>query len=60
MVVGDREFLDAETKRLYQIGGLSHILAISGLHISVIGMALYRMLKKAGLRLAWLPLQRQE
>lgn len=22
MVVGDREFLDAETKRLYQIGGL--------------------------------------
>ena len=29
--------------------GLSHILAISGLHISVIGMALYRMLKKAGL-----------
>ena len=49
MVVGDREFLDAETKRLYQIGGLSHILAISGLHISVIGMALYRMLKKAGL-----------
>ena len=30
MVVGDREFLDAETKRLYQIGGLSHILAISG------------------------------
>ena len=30
MVVGDRGVLDAETKRLYQIGGLSLILAISG------------------------------
>lgn len=49
MVAGDKELLDAEVKRLYQVGGLSHILAISGLHISIIGMTLYRLLRKTGL-----------
>lgn len=49
MVLGDKELLKKETKRLYQEGGLSHILAISGLHISVTGMALYRLLRRGGL-----------
>lgn len=49
MVAGDKELLDTEVKRLYQVGGLSHILAISGLHISIIGMTLYQLLRKAGL-----------
>lgn len=49
MVLGDKSLLDAKIKRLYQIGGLSHIMAISGLHISVIGMSLYRFLRKRGL-----------
>lgn len=46
IVVGDKEFLDAETKRLYQAGGLSHAIAISGLHLSIIGMSVYRFLRK--------------
>lgn len=49
MILGDKELLSEETKRLYQVGGLSHILAISGLHISVIGMGLYRLLRKLGM-----------
>lgn len=49
MVLGDKELLSEETKRLYQVGGLSHIMAISGLHISVIGMSLYRILRKMGM-----------
>lgn len=49
MVTGDKELLDTEVKDLYQVGGLSHILAISGLHISMIGMTLYRLLRKMGL-----------
>lgn len=49
MVLGDKGLLDAQTRKLYQAGGLSHIMAISGLHISVIGMALYRFLRKRGL-----------
>lgn len=57
MVVGDREFLDAETKRLYQIGGLvAHSGDFRTSYLCDRGMALYRMLKKAGTaRLAWLP-----
>ena len=49
MVIGDKTLLDEETKRLYQTAGLSHIMAISGLHISVIGMTLYHFLRKRGL-----------
>lgn len=40
--------LDAEVKSLYQMAGLSHILAISGLHISVVGMAIYNFLRRRG------------
>lgn len=49
MVLGDKSLLDTEVKRLYQIAGTSHVLAISGLHISVIGMALYHFLRKCRL-----------
>lgn len=48
MVLGEKSLLNAEVKELYQKVGISHILAISGLHISVIGMSLYRMLRKIG------------
>lgn len=46
MLLGDKTFLEADTKKLYQDGGISHILAISGLHISFLGMGLYRFLKR--------------
>lgn len=49
MVLGDRELLDREVKESYQRAGISHILAISGLHISMIGMGLYRLLQRCGL-----------
>lgn len=48
MLLGEKEELFAETKELYSDGGISHILAISGLHIAVLGMGLYRMLRKVG------------
>lgn len=46
MLLSDKEYLDAEVKQLYQQTGISHILAISGLHISMIGMGLYHLLEK--------------
>lgn len=46
MAVGDRAWLEDDVKQLYQTAGISHILAISGLHISVIGMSLYHLLRK--------------
>ncbi|MBQ3165303.1 MAG: DNA internalization-related competence protein ComEC/Rec2 [Lachnospiraceae bacterium] len=46
MILGNKTELDKESKQLYQRSGISHILAISGLHISLIGMGLYKLLKK--------------
>lgn len=46
MVLGNKTELDKESKELYQKSGISHILAISGLHISLIGMGLYKLLRK--------------
>ena len=46
MVLGDKTELDSEVQKLYQQNGISHVLAISGLHISLIGMGLYKMLKR--------------
>lgn len=51
MVLGEKSELDTETKMRYQMAGIIHILAISGMHISLLGTGLYRLLKKAGLGL---------
>lgn len=48
MVLGDKGLMDAERKSLYQDAGISHFYSISGLHISMIGMALYHFLRKRG------------
>lgn len=48
MLLGNKTDLEAETKSLYQKSGMSHLLAISGLHVSIFGMGLYRMLRKSG------------
>ncbi len=49
MLLGDKEELDDEVKNLYRQNGIIHILSISGLHVSVIGMGIYRLLRKVGL-----------
>ncbi|SET45522.1 competence protein ComEC [[Clostridium] polysaccharolyticum] len=49
MVLGEKSELTKEIKELYQKAGISHILAISGLHISMIGLFLFKLLKKMGL-----------
>lgn len=48
ILLGDKAQLDAETKVLYQKSGIGHILAISGLHMSFIGVGFYKMLRKMG------------
>lgn len=52
ILLGDKAFLPTEVKKLYQTGGISHILAISGLHISFLGLGLYQILKKLRLPVA--------
>ncbi len=51
MLLGEKGILDEEIKGLYQRNGIAHILAISGLHISMIGMGFYQLLRKAGLKI---------
>lgn len=46
MILGDKSLMDADTKNMYQAAGISHVLAISGLHVSIIGAGLYRSLRK--------------
>jgi len=48
MLLGDRTELPDEIQGLYQKSGMAHLLAISGLHVSIFGMSLYRLLRKAG------------
>lgn len=46
MLWGDKSGLEDEVKDLYRNGGILHILSISGLHVSLIGMAVYKLLRK--------------
>ncbi len=46
LVVGNRGLMDPDVRQMYQDAGISHILAISGLHISILGFGFYRFLRK--------------
>ena len=49
ILLGDRTELSEETQELFQDNGIAHILAVSGLHVSLIGMGLYQGLRMLGL-----------
>ena len=46
MVLGDKSELTPEIKSLYKNAGIIHLISISGLHISIIGMGIYRLLRR--------------
>jgi len=46
MTLGEKNLMDPKRKQIYQKAGISHFYSISGLHISMLGMALYRFLRK--------------
>lgn len=47
MLLGVNAGLDKEVKELYQRNGIVHILSISGLHITMLGMGLYKLLRRS-------------
>lgn len=51
ILLGEKQRIDADIKDLYQANGISHILAISGLHITFIGMGIYKIIRKSGMGL---------
>lgn len=46
VVLGEKWAADEEIVELYTNAGIGHLLAISGLHLSLSGMGVYRLLKK--------------
>ena len=52
MLLGDKSGMTEEIKGLYQRTGIAHIIAVSGLHISLWGMAICRLLKRLRIPLA--------
>lgn len=48
MLLAEKSDLDADMKEQYQKAGISHVLAISGLHISFIGLGIYKLIRRGG------------
>ena len=46
IVLGDKRGLDRDARNMYQLNGIAHILAISGLHIAILGMTLFEWIRK--------------
>ncbi len=49
MVLGEKSRLSADIRELYQKNGIAHLLAVSGLHISMIGLGAFGIFRKIGL-----------
>lgn len=49
LLLGDKEYLEEDLNSLFQINGISHIMVISGLHISFIGSIIYKLLNGMGI-----------
>lgn len=50
MVLGDRSVLSKELKNAYRTAGLSHILVVSGMHVSILCGGLFRKLPRKNRR----------
>lgn len=48
-ILGEKGGMDEKIQDLYQKSGIAHLLAISGLHLSLMGAGFYRILRRAGL-----------
>jgi len=46
MLLGDKSSLDGDVQSRFKAAGVVHILCISGTHIALLGMWLYRLLKR--------------
>lgn len=46
ILLGDKSELDGDIKALYQKSGIGHILAVSGLHLSFVGIGIYKILRR--------------
>lgn len=47
MLLGNSAELDKDIKKLYKLNGITHILVISGFNITILGMGVYKLVRKA-------------
>ena len=45
-LLGDKQDLSEDIYDMYRKSGIAHLLAISGLHISILGLSLYKLLRE--------------
>ena len=48
VLFGEKEDLDSAVYELYRKNGISHLLAISGLHVSIVGLGIWKIFRKGG------------
>lgn len=53
LLLGDKSGIDKSLSKLYQSAGISHILAISGTHISLLGLGFFWLLRRLGVGFSW-------
>lgn len=53
LLLADRSGIDAEVREAFVVTGLMHLLAVSGLHVLLVGMVLYGLLRPLLGRLGW-------
>lgn len=46
MLFGEKQYLDSELYESFKEGGIGHILTVSGLHVSLMGLGLYKLIRK--------------
>lgn len=49
ILLGEKSGLDDALRQLFQDSGIAHIMAVSGLHLSLIGMGIYSLFRRMGL-----------
>jgi competence protein ComEC len=59
LILGDRSGIDEASRGRFARTGLMHLLAVSGLHVLLVGMVLYALLRPMLVRsrLAWRPME---
>lgn len=48
LLTGDKSAMDEDIRSIYQENGIAHILAVSGLHLSILGLGVYELLRHFG------------
>ncbi len=46
VILGEKNGMDEELRELFKVNGIGHVLAISGLHLSFIGIGIYKMIRR--------------